>query len=191
MDTGARLGNPGLGGRRDRQMANNKGWANMSEVKLSSEAEGGDANSPAPIGFSTLDIAGVYAFRFSGFTMKNNILHYLAGLGRWRIDENGNLIGSHRFSTTELQGAAAALTAGSYDSNGTIILDGDGSGMGSASITFTLTSGEGKNIDGTFHVTVAGTADRLWLVSKGATVMPSGTQADELVNVEAIRIAGT
>jgi hypothetical protein len=66
-------------------------------------------------------------------------------------------------------------------------LDRDGSG--DAIISFTSTDGKGRNVDGTFFVQVAGTADRLWFVSSGATLPKSdGAEADEQVTVEAVRL---
>jgi hypothetical protein len=136
--------------------------------------------------FSAADIAGDYAFRFSGFTMVYNILYHLSGLGRFRIDAAGSVTGRQRASITPLQGQRAALQKGEYALDGRIAIDPDG--IGAATIRFTKTSGEGRDVVGEFHVVVAGTPDRLWLTSAGATTPPSGSPADELVSLEAVRM---
>ena len=155
--------------------------------------------------FSISDIEGSYAFRFSGFTMLNNILYHLSGLGNFDIVANGRrrgrLTGRQRSSITPLQGQKASLEKATYDLSGTMTLGPDGTG--DADVDFQETSGRKldgyfrSKLKGYFYVLVAGSPDRLWLVSSGATVLssgatvppiPAGTPADELVNVEAIRI---
>ena len=42
-------------------------------------------------GLSARDLAGKFAFRFSGFSMKNSILFYLAGVGQFEIAADGKL----------------------------------------------------------------------------------------------------
>jgi hypothetical protein len=117
--------------------------------------------------------------------MASNVLFRLVGLGRFQINQQGHLTGHQKSSITALQGQAAKLQNGSYDLKGRVTLEGDGTG--SAEISFTKTSGDGLNVNGTFNVLVAGTADRLWFVSAGGTVPPSNMPADELVSLEAVR----
>ena len=56
----------------------------------------------------------MYAFRFSGFAMRNNILYHLAGVGQFKIDAKGSLRGSHRSSISPMQGQGAKIAAGNY-----------------------------------------------------------------------------
>ena len=142
-------------------------------------------------GLSTRDLAGKFAFRFSGFSMKNNILYYLVGVGQFELDAEGKLSGEHRSSITALQGQNAKLEAGRYALTGEISLN---DGTGDAKIHFDDQTGQGLNLDGEFYVVAAGSADRLWLVSSRDTLPPPagavpGTPADELVTLEAIRFA--
>jgi hypothetical protein len=142
-------------------------------------------------GLSTRDLAGKFAFRFSGFTMKLNILYNLAGVGTFAIDEQGKLEGGQRSSLTALQGQKAKLERGEFRLDGNISLK---DGVGSAKILFINEDTEGDNVDGEFYVVAAGSADRLWLVSSHDEIPPkqgsgSGTRADELVSLEAIRMA--
>jgi hypothetical protein len=137
--------------------------------------------------FSTKVISGTYAFRFDGFTITSNILFRLLGLGQFRIDEDGTLVGRQRSSITALQGQGAKHQNGAYDLNGNVTLESDGTG--SAKIKFTNTAGDGLDVIGDFYVVVAGTANRLWFISSGET-LPSlgGVPADELVSLEAVRM---
>jgi hypothetical protein len=139
----------------------------------------------ATVGFSQSDIAGRYAFRFSGFTMRNNILYHLSGVGTLELDARGKLTkGQQRSSITPLQGQAAGLVAATFELSGTITLKPDGTG--DAHIKFVETTST-TQLDGHFYLLVAGSPDRLWLVSSGATV-PPGTPVDELMSGEAIRM---
>jgi hypothetical protein len=146
------------------------------------------------VSYKTTDLAGLYAYRFNGFAISNNILHNLVGVGQFEIKRNGALSGHHKSSITAMQGSAK-LHTGSYDLTGTISLPANGKGMGSASVKFKKKTGTGLDVDGKFHLQVAGPADRLWLISSGATLPQrpnkdgSPMQADELVTIEAIRIA--
>jgi hypothetical protein len=140
------------------------------------------------VGASTFPIAklaGTFAFRFHGFTMENAIMYFLAGVGRFQLDAQGNLTGDHRSSITALQGQGAALKQGAYQLAGSIAVQDDGTGT--ASITFTSADGQGRTLDGTFNLVVVD-ADHLWFVSSGETLPPSGQPADELVNLEAVRM---
>ena len=130
-------------------------------------------------GLSAQDLAGRFAFRFSGFSMKNSVLFYLAGVGQFEIGADGSLSGDHRSSITQLQGQKARLAAGRYVLTGKIVLT---EGAGSATIHFADQTGRGLDLDGEFYVVAAGSADRLWFVSS-RDVLPGGAPADELVNL--------
>ena len=139
-----------------------------------------------PSGFSVSDLAGSYAFRFDGFTMTNNILYSLRGLGQFELDQNGKLSGKHRSSITQLQGQDAALQTSVYTLKGQIKPDSNGM---VADINFTNAGGFGANVDGKFFVLVATNPHRLWFISSGATLPDSkNAPAVETVSIEAIRM---
>jgi len=143
-------------------------------------------NAEADQAFTLRSITGSYAFRFKGYTMLNNIRYFLLGVGHFRISADGRISGDQRSSITPLQGQKAALDTSAYSLAGTIKL-GEG-GAGEAFIRFRKTSGGGLDVDGNFFVQVAGSADRLWFISSGASVPKFGISADELVTLEAVRM---
>jgi len=144
-------------------------------------------SSDAGSGFVQKDIAGAYAFRFSGFTVAYNIVYRLAGLGQMQIDENGTIRGEQRSAITPLGGQAARLNRSVYRLDGNIALESDGTG--SAKICFRRVTGSGVDVDGHFDVQVAGGPGRLWFLSSGSTLPnASDAPADEHVELEAIRI---
>jgi hypothetical protein len=130
-------------------------------------------------------LAGSFVYRFSGPAMQNAISYQLMGIGQFQLDQQGNLSGNHKYSILALQGQAANLLTGAYRLKGQLLVDGDGTG--SATIQFTSTQGQGRDLDGQFHVLVAETVDRLWFVSSGAT-LSNGEPAQELASLEAIRV---
>jgi hypothetical protein len=132
---------------------------------------------------------GAFAFRFSGFTMRNNILYHLAGVGQFTLDAEGKLVGSHKSSLSALQGQRAKIEAGNYLLTGNLSVSDDGV-TGTAQIHFADQTGRGLNLDGGFYVVVAGSADRLWLVSSSDTIPEAlgPVAADEIVSLEAIRM---
>ena len=137
--------------------------------------------------FSTRDLAGRYAYKFAGYAISNNILHYLVGVGQFEIKDDGKLAGQHKSSITPIQGQAAKLQTGGYELKGTVTLEA--SGVGSASINFKSKSTHGLDVKGEFHVQVAGATDRLWFISAGATLpTQNNIPADEIVTLEAIRM---
>ena len=141
---------------------------------------------------SAHQLVGMYAFRFSGFSMRNNILYHLAGVGQFSIDAKGHLVGSHRSSISPMQGQAAKIDAGNYSLKGGVELNDDRV-TGHAKIHFADQTGRGLDLDGEFYLVVAGSTDRLWLVSSADSIPPSSSTprivADELVSLEAVRIA--
>ena len=156
----------------------------------SAESSKLDVKSGAEVtheGRAVVALTGTYAFRFSGYAMPSNRPYYLAGLGRFQIDANGNLSGKHRSAIMPIQGMEAKLTTGFYDLNGTIEVGPDGSGQASILFTRTGGTGSGLNVKGDFHVQVA--EKQMWLVSAGGIVPETGARAEELVNLEAIRLA--
>jgi hypothetical protein len=140
-----------------------------------------------PKSSTSYPIVGKYAYRFTGYVMKFNVRYYLVGVGIFEIDADGRLSGSHQSSLSPLQGQEAALTTGAYNLAGLITVDANGTG--NATIHFVKTGGDGENVDGKFFVQAAGSADRLWLISAGATLPNShDAPADELVTLEAVRM---
>jgi hypothetical protein len=132
-------------------------------------------------------IVGKYAYRFNGYSMVNNIRYNLAGVGLLQIRNNGKISGRHQSAITPVQGQQAELSTGAYELKGDIKLGADGAGQ--AEIYFKKTRGDGDDVDGKFFVQVAGSPDRLWFISSGATLPKSkGTSADELVTLEAVRM---
>jgi hypothetical protein len=145
------------------------------------------SNTSGHARFVQKDIAGTYAFRFSGFTVAYNIVYRLAGLGRMTIKEDGTIQGQQRSAITPLGGQTAQLKRSIYHLEGNIALENDGTG--SAMIQFRLVTGSGVNVDGRFDVQVAGSPDRLWFLSAGSTLPDAAdAPADEHVELEAIRI---
>ena len=145
--------------------------------------------STATLTFSDDDIIGKYAYHFNGYTMLNNIRYNLVGVGSLEIGKHGKISGRHRSSITPLQGQKAQLQTGVYNLKGDIKLDR--TGMGDATIHFKKARGDGVDVDGKFFVQIAGTPDRLWFISSGATLPQSkGIAADELVTLEAVRMGG-
>jgi hypothetical protein len=122
--------------------------------------------------------------------MLYNIRYNLVGVGLLEIQKNGKITGHHRSSLTPLQGQEAKLQTGAYDLKGDITFKS--SGTGDATIRFKKVRGDGVDVDGKFFVQVAGSADRLWFISSGATLPNSnGIASDELVTLEAVRMAGS
>jgi hypothetical protein len=135
--------------------------------------------------FATSDIAGTFAYRFSGFTMKQERQWWLTGVGRFDIDAKGKLTGAHSSAIMVLKGSDAEVRKGEYSLDGTITMKGDGSG--NAEILFTKTRGGGLDVRGWFSVMLGGDKDHLWFISAGA-VSDSGEAAHESVTLEAVRL---
>jgi hypothetical protein len=129
---------------------------------------------------------GNYAYRFSGFSMRSDegFPYYIVGLGILSLDGAGNITGSLTSSITRLSDSDASLIHGKYAVTGSYTFAADSTG----SATLTLSSPD-QTMVGTFDL-VAASADRIFLISTGATLSPpSGVTPDEVVSGEAIRIA--
>jgi hypothetical protein len=87
-----------------------------------------------------------------------------------------------------LQGQGAKLTTGLYQLSGSITVGADGELKATIQFTRTGGTGQGLNVDGEFFVMTTG-ADRLWFISSGASVQGTDNPAQELVNLEAVRMA--
>ena len=149
----------------------------------------------------TDELTGNYAYRFSGYAMQTSIRWYLVGVGVLTIERGGVISnGYHQFSLTPLEGQRAHLITGAYTVYGQIEVDSNGSGH--ASMSFRAAPGnrrendegenilKGRNVDGTFSVQVAGSPDRLWFISTGATLPDEDDKpTDELVTIEAVRMS--
>ena len=141
-------------------------------------------------------VAGSFAYRFSGYAMKQDRPWYLTGVGRFDIDPDGNLTGTHRSAVMPIQGFSMALEWGDYALKGTMTVRSDG--CGDANIVFTLTSGKGRDVRGEFFVILAGDTDHLWFTCKADEVLPKEGEppgkdednaAKESVMLEAVRVA--
>ena len=84
------------------------------------------------------------------------------------------------------------MLVGTYELKGNMLLD-DGAHLGDAHIAFTTNDQGMDSVDGKFRFAIAGTPDRLWLMSTGATILgkPEPINIDELVIIEAIRMPGS
>ncbi len=143
--------------------------------------------SKATSGWFTPDqLAGAYAFKFSGYAVQNSDPWFLTGLGRFQIDAAGRLTGKHRSAITALKGQAAHLRASEYRLDGSISIDGDGTGT--ASILFSAITPGRLNLLGDFFVVLPGSAERIWMISSKCTIPETRELADELVNLEAVRV---
>jgi hypothetical protein len=132
-------------------------------------------------------LAGTFAFKFSGYTTAQARPFFLTGLGHFQIDASGNLTGVQQSAIMPIQGQDASLEVGAYQLKGTIKVGDDGTGQ--ANILLKNTSGKGLDVEGQFYVLLAGNVDRLWLISSGGTVPQTGEPANELVHIEAVRVA--
>jgi hypothetical protein len=136
--------------------------------------------------FTTAALAGTFAFKFTGYAVKDRIPYRLTGLGQFQIDDKGNLTGMQRSAITALQGLDAELRTSVYQLSGTISIANDGTGT--ASIRFTAITPNRLNLQGEFFVLLPGSVDRIWMISSGSVIPEGKEPADELVNLEAIRM---
>lgn len=144
-------------------------------------------------GIDQADLAGRFVYKFEGNALRNNIAHRICGIGQFTLDAAGQLVGSHTSSGTPLQGSARnGVLVGTYELKGNMLLD-DGAHLGDAHIAFTTNDQGMDSVDGKFRFAIAGTPDRLWLMSTGATILgkPEPINIDELVIIEAIRMPGS
>lgn len=131
------------------------------------------------------DLAGLWSFRFSGYTVAQAAPYRLAGLGWMRITPDGGIAGAQCSAITMLQGQGAKLSTNQFDLSGMIKAGLPGFGL--ATIHYQPTSGHGLALDGTFALMPGAGRDQIWMVSQGATVSGSGADADELATIEAVR----
>lgn len=144
-----------------------------------------------------MTISGIYAYRFSGFAVVEGIPCTVVGLGNMTIGADGSITGFQTSSATQLQGDGAEIEVATFSLKGTFApKSGGGPNYYEATLDFHLTGGNGngpskQNLTGTFSIVAAGgiadPGERLWLISTGATT--NGSDADEVVSGEAIRIA--
>lgn len=138
------------------------------------------------------DLAGRFVYKFEGNAVRNNVAHRICGIGQFRLDATGHLVGSHTSSGTPLQGTVkGGVLVGTYQLKGTMLLDA-GENLGDARIFFTTSEARMDSVDGRFRFAVVGTPDRLWLMSTGATIIGQAGPVDiaELVIIEAVRFPG-
>ncbi len=143
---------------------------------------------PKP-GLGQSDLAGNFVYKFEGNALRNNVPHRICGIGSFTLDGTGQLTGSHTSSGTPLQGSVKAVLVGVFSLTGTMLLEG-GTPLGNADIVFRSRTPGLDSVDGKFRFGLAGSPDRLWLMSTGATILdkPETTNIAELVIIEAIRM---
>ena len=136
--------------------------------------------------FSNRTITGTFAYRFSGFSMDDNGNPYrLTGIGIFDLDAGGKLTGSQTSSLTAIKGMGAKHLHASYTLDGTYQIKSDGTGT--ALIDFTPQTPGSSALKGYFDLMVPG-KDKFWFIST-KEVLPNGSEADEVVEGEAIRQA--
>ena len=139
--------------------------------------------------YNASDIAGRYAFRFSGFNNTNPDPMYLGGLGSFDLRSTspaaGEISGKQNFAKMLLIGQSPQAEMGVFDIRGEYTLNADGTG--SASITF---KNDAKQLLGQYKLIVAGAPDRFWLISDGIKQISSNTSEPEVTNIEAVRMTG-
>jgi hypothetical protein len=135
------------------------------------------------------DLAGSYVYKFEGNAMRNNVPHRICGIGRFTLDAQGGLEGSHTSSGTPLQGSVRdGVLVATFQLKGTMLLDE--TALGNADIVFTSDNATLDSVHGKFRFAVAGTPARVWLMSTGATVIGKAEPVNiaELVIIEAVRL---
>ncbi len=159
----------------------------MAKEKKSPRRSAAGSTVPARKRIALSALAGAFAYRFSGYVMKQDRPWWLTGVGRFEIDAQRNLTGAHRCAIMPISGQAAALVTGVYALKGSISIGTDRTG--DATILFTRTGGSGQDVKGQFYVTLAEDENRLWFISSGAVVPGTGEVANESVTLEAVRVA--
>lgn len=143
---------------------------------------------PKP-GLAQADLAGGFVYKFEGNAMRNLVTYRICGIGSFTLDTAGQLTGSHTSSGIPLQGSVKAVLVGVFSLTGTMLLEG-GTPVGNADIVFRSETPGLDSVAGKFRFGLAGSPDRLWLMSTGATILgePEPTSIAELVILEAIRL---
>jgi hypothetical protein len=135
-------------------------------------------------GVTQAQLAGRFVYRFSGPVMKGMHLYELMGIGQFQLDQQGKLAGSHKYSIMRLVDSDSHVMTGTYRLSGQLSIESDGTG--SATIEFRSTEGPGGHVDGKFHVLVADTVDRFWMIASGGPLPDDRSR--EMASFEAIRV---
>jgi hypothetical protein len=139
-------------------------------------------------------VAGNHAFRFDGYSMvAGQIPYYIVGTGLVTLAKNLTLSGQQTSSTTPLaatQANPATILVCNYKLTGSYTFNVK-DGTGTATIQFDPVDPGDKDKNcaaeiGTFSLVSVG-SNRFWLISTGAKLL-DGTETDEVVQIEAIRI---
>src|SRR4051812_39484608 len=125
--------------------------------------------------------AGDYAYHFEGTAMKNRNEYRLMGVGTFALAADGTINGKHRYSLVNLASQEQKLLSGAYSTSGKIAIDQGGDL--SASVDYIRTVGTTSNMNGKYHVVVAGEG-RLWFVSAGAALLSANGLPDGPDQVE-------
>jgi len=137
---------------------------------------------------------GTYAYRFSGYAVKNNEPWQLVGIGTMTLKADNTITGFHTACSSPMEGFDAALQVGRFSLTGSYGPKKNGFGANDLEASITFTQVETENgvpkqvLDGTFSLVPAGAADGFWLISTGAYNNTSRTNAVEVVSGEAMRI---
>jgi hypothetical protein len=133
---------------------------------------------------SSMMLAGKYVFRFDGFCMAEDTPYFLAGVGKFNLDQSNQLAGILKSSITQIAGPGAALSHSTYSIAGTWNVNNDE--MDTATITFQSPK---QTMTGTFDLVAADGPNHFWLISTGAKIAGQNGDADEVVSGEAYRVA--
>jgi len=146
----------------------------------------GRKTAPTLKSFDEMSVAGLFSFRFSGFTMDaNDTPFHLTGIGWFSLDGQGNLKGEQSSSTTQLARQGGVHKYSQYKLSGTYTVDTDRTGT--AIIDFTPKTAGSVPMKGYFDLMVPDT-DRFWFMST-KEILSDGSAADEVVSGEAARIS--
>jgi hypothetical protein len=136
---------------------------------------------------------GLYAYRFSGYSMKDGSPYYLVGVGTLTL-QNYTITGEHGAAITRLTGTDATAQVGTFTltERADIHAVRPGSNLLTATVQFESEPGSDveETLVGDFYIVSVGD-DRFWLIStKSRHVGNSedGLAADEIVSGEGFRI---
>lgn len=137
--------------------------------------------------------AGLYAYRFSGFSMDDHgMAHTIVGIGTLRLGGFKASQGRHRSTIMRLKGSNSELTHASFEVSGQYEWVEEENNW-TAELRFKQLDApsEGQVLDGSFRIVRAGES-AYWLISTGAVVRNDGGEdkpANEVVEGELRKIA--
>lgn len=132
-------------------------------------------------------IQGDYALRFRGFSVANNLVYWLTGVGRLNFDGQGKVTGAHTSSSTAITGQGAEQKTADYELTGAY--DVAENGLCTAEVKFrhlTITD-QSADMTGGFRLVGVGDYSQLWLISTYGIIDSFPLVVDEVINGEAVR----